>query len=103
MGFPWSFMIIFISSDPGFFTINEFSDDGILEDFHFYFTYQDKYGINIDIENIQLYLDFEWWKGDRLLPYIWLDYEVSADVFDIDLLWTNGEGETQWYEHVEEW
>jgi hypothetical protein len=89
--------------DPGFFTINAFNDQALIEDFNLYFTYQDKYGVDIVFENLQFYLDFEWWKGDRLLPYIWLDYEVSADDFDIDLLWTNINGETQWYNNVEAW
>jgi len=66
-------------------------------------TYLDQYGVNITLSNLQFYLNLEWWKGDRLLPYIWLDYEVSTDEFDVDLLWTNQHGETQWYENVEEW
>jgi len=91
------------SVDPGFFTINEKNDQAIIKDFDFYFTYQDKYGIDVEFDNLRFYLDLEWWKGDRLLPYVWLDYEVSADKFDVDLLWTNINGETQWYENVENW
>ena len=91
------------SVDPGYFAVNKNNDDAILKDFSFYVTYQDQYGINITLSNLQFYLNLEWWKGDRLIPYIWLDYEVSADDFDIDLLWTNQNEETRWYEHVEEW
>jgi len=91
------------SIDPGYFTINENNDQSIIKDFDFYLTYQDKYGINVEFDNLQFYLDLEWWKGDRLLPYVWLDYEVSTSSFDVDLLWTNREGETQWYENVENW
>ena len=91
------------SVNPGYFTVNKYNDDAIINDFSFYVTYLDRYGINITLSNLQFYLNLEWWKGDRLLPYIWLDYEVSTDDFDIDLLWTNQNGETKWYENVEEW
>ena len=89
--------------DPGFFTINEYNDQAMIKHFDFTVTYQDQYGIAVQFDNLQFYLNCEWWRGGRLLPYIWLDYEVSANNFDIDLLWTNAEGETQWYENVEEW
>jgi len=89
--------------DPGFFSINKNNDQAMIKEFDFYLTYQDQYGVNIKFDNLQFYLDFEWWKGDRLLPYMWLDYEVSSDDFDVDLLWTNLNGETQWYENVEDW
>ena len=85
------------------FTINENNDQSIIKDFDLYFTYQDKYGVDITFDNLEFYLDFEWWKGDRLLPYLWLDYEISADDFDIDLLWTDRNGDTEWYENVEDW
>lgn len=89
--------------DPGVFTINENNDQSIIKDFDLYFTYQEKYGVDITFDNLEFYLDFEWWKGDRLLPYLWLDYEVSADDFDINLLWTDRNGDTEWYENVEDW
>lgn len=91
------------SVDPGYFAVNKYNDGSIIKDFSFYVTYLDQYGVNITLSNLQFYLNLEWWKGDRLLPYIWLDYEVSTDEFDVDLLWTNQHGETQWYENVEEW
>lgn len=89
--------------DPGVFTVNKNNDKSIIKEFDLYFTYQDKYGVDITFDDLQFYLDFEWWKGDRLLPYIWLDYEVSADNFDINLLWTDRNGDTQWYNNVEDW
>jgi len=89
--------------DPGFFTINEYCDEPNIKSFDFYITYQGKYGVDVTFDNLEVYLDFEWWKGDRLLPYIWLDYEVSVDDFDLDLLWTNFNGETQWHYNVEDW
>ncbi len=88
--------------DPGYFTINENVDEANIKSFDFYITYQDQYGVNVEFDNLQFYLDLEWWKGDRLLPYVWLDYEVSVDDFDVDLLWTNRNGETQWYYNVED-
>lgn len=89
--------------DPGFFSINENNDQSIIKHFDFCITYQDKYGISIDFDNLRFYLDLEWWKGDRILPYVWLDYDVSADKFDVDLLWTNRDGQTQWYYNIEDW
>jgi hypothetical protein len=89
--------------DPGFFSINKYNDQSMIKEFNFYMTYQNQYGVNIEFDNLRLFLDFEWWKGDRLLPYIWLDYEVNVEDFDIDLLWTNAEGMTQWYQNVEDW
>ena len=91
------------SIDPGFFTINKNNDEAIIENFHFLVTYKDQYGVNITFSNLRFYLNFEWWKGPRLIPYIWLDYEVSHDEFNVDLLWTNVNGETTWYGDVEEW
>ncbi len=90
-------------NDPGQFIVNEHNDQTNLQHFDFYLIYQDQYGINISLENVKFYLNFEWWKGDRLLPYLWLDYEVSSDEFTIDLLWTNRDGTTQWHQAVEEW
>ena len=89
--------------DPGYFSINKFNDESILKNVDFEFIYMESYGVRLTLSDLQFYLDFEWWKGDRLLPYVWLDYEVSATEFDVDLLWKNANGETQWYENVEEW
>jgi hypothetical protein len=91
------------SVDPGFFVINENVADPNIKHFDFYVTYQDKYGVAVTFDNLAFYLNLKWWKGERLLPYIWLDYEVSANDFDVDLLWTNSEGVTQWYYNVEDW
>jgi len=91
------------SVDPGSFSINKYSQTPYIKHFDLCFTYQNRYGVNLSFDNLWFYLDFQWWKGDRLLPYVWLDYEVSAQDFDLALLWTNAEGETQWYDHVEDW
>jgi hypothetical protein len=91
------------TSDPGHFTVNEHTSGPNIKQFNFEFTYNDKYGVRVDFYNLEFYLDLEWWKGDRLRPYIWLDYYVSADDFSVDLLWTNGEGETQWYNDIQDW
>lgn len=91
------------SVDPGYFSINKYNDESILKNVDLVFIYMDSYGINLTLSDLQFYLDLEWWKGDRLLPYIWLDYEVSSSEFDVDLLWTNRNGETSWYQNVEEW
>ena len=89
--------------DPGYFNVNKYVDTCNIKNFDFEFTYQNKYGVRIDLNNLQFYLNFQWWKGDKLLPYIWLDYEVSHTLFELDLLWTNRDGQTQWYTDVDEW
>ncbi len=89
--------------NPGFFVINENTRNPNFKHFDFEFIYQDKYGISVNFDNLKFYLRFEWWKGQRVLPYVWLDYNVNVENFDVDLLWTNGDGETQWYYNVEDW
>lgn len=89
--------------DPGYFKINNNVDAANIKSLDFYMTYQDKYGVNLECENLYFYLIFEWWRGDRLLPYIWLEYDLNADDFKLDLLWTNLNGETQWYYDVGGW
>lgn len=89
--------------NPGFFSVNKFNDEAILKNVDFVFVYMNSYGVNLTLNDLQFYLDLEWWKGNRLLPYVWLDYEVSSSAFNVDLLWTNANGETTWYESVEEW
>ena len=91
------------SVDPGYFVVNQYVESSNIKNFDFEFTYQNKYGVRIDLDNLQFYLNFQWWKGDKLLPYIWLDYEVSYSLFELDLLWTNRDGVTQWYTDVDEW
>jgi hypothetical protein len=90
-------------NDPGHFTVNEHTVGPNIKHFDFEFTYNDKYGVRVDLNNLEFYVDLEWWKGDRLLPYVWLDFYVSADDFSLDLLWTNINGETQWYNDVQDW
>ena len=94
----WQFRQGSSTFDPGHFTINEFNDGPNLKQFNLYFTYQGTYGVEIDFYNFKVYLDLEWWKGDRILPYVWLDYEVGISDLDVDLLW-NGE----WYYNIEDW
>jgi hypothetical protein len=89
--------------DPGYFTVNKHTSTPNIRSFNFLFTYNDKYGVDVSFSNLQFYLDLEWWKGDRLLPYIWLDYYVVTESFDVHLLWTNLNGETQWYYNIEDW
>jgi len=89
--------------DPGRFSINKNNAVSILKNVDFVFVYMDSYGVNLTLSDLKFYLDLEWWKGDKLLPYVWLDYEVSSSEFDVDLLWTNRDGETNWHDNVEEW
>ena len=81
------------SIDPGYFKINQYNDDSIIKNLDFIFTYNDNYGVDFQCVNLGFYFSLEWWKGQRILPYVWLDYEVSADTLDLNLLW-NG----NWYD-----
>ncbi len=81
------------SIDPGYFKINQYNDDSIIKNLDFIFTYNDNYGVDFECVNLGFYLSLEWWKGQRILPYVWLDYEVSADALDLNLL-LNGD----WYD-----
>jgi len=89
---------------PGHITINRYTNTPNIKHFDFYFVYQDTYGVNVRFSDLQVYLDFEWAKSSkRLRPYIWLEYYVSVDDLDVDLLWPNANGEVKWYQNVEDW
>jgi hypothetical protein len=77
------------ASDPGYFRINYYSDDANVKEFDLYFTCNDQYGIDISFDNLQLYLNLQWYiKTTPLIhPYIWLDYNLGFGNFNGQLLW----------------
>jgi len=77
------------ASDPGYFRINYYSDDANIKEFDLYFTYNDQYGIDVSFDNLQLYLNLQWYIKTTpfIFPYIWLDYNMGFGNFDGQLLW----------------
>ncbi|MCK5258365.1 MAG: hypothetical protein KAJ69_02505, partial [Thermoplasmatales archaeon] len=72
-----------------------------------YFTIKDGsgkevYGVDIYFLNPKIYLDFEWYFDidDLISPYVyyWLDVDFYADSKDVNLLWTDLQGRTDWIE-----
>ncbi len=84
-------------NDPGFFRINEHHNQPNLKALNLYFVFKDKFGVNITFFDVGIYLSLSWWKGDTILPMIWLIFNCVGDI-DVHLLW-NG----QWYYHLEDW
>jgi len=84
------------SDDPGYFKINENTNEASIEDMYLYFTYQDMWGAEASLSNAGIYVCVEWYWYNLLL-YIWPVIDVYGDV-DLNLL-LNGE----WYYNVEDW
>jgi len=84
------------SDDPGFFKINENTNEEIIEEMYLYFTYQDMWGAEASLSNAGIYVCVEWYWYNLLL-YIWPVIDVYGDL-DLNLL-LNGE----WYYNVEDW
>jgi len=82
--------------DPGYFKINENTNEEIIEEMYLYFTYQDMWGAETSLSNAGVYVCIEWYWYNLLL-YIWPVIDVYGDV-DLNLL-LNGE----WYYNVEDW
>jgi hypothetical protein len=90
--------------EPGYFKINDNTNDPNIEEVNLYFTstpdgYQTpQYGVNITISALSFYMSCEWYKVQgHVLPYVWLQYAISGDL-DLHLLWDG-----DWYLNVEEW
>lgn len=90
--------------EPGFFKVNDNTNDPNIEEVNLYFThtpngYQTpQYGVNITISSLSFYLSCEWYKVQgQALPYVWLQYAISGEL-DLHLLWAG-----DWYLNVEEW
>lgn len=95
----WNFKRGESASDPGYFKINQNTDEENIKEFDLYFTYNNKYGVDVEFRNLKFYLNLEWWLTNQFpWLYIWLDYEFSMDDFDGKLLWTDLEGITDWHD-----
>ena len=89
---------------PGYFKINKHHDTANIKNFDLYFTIKDStgketYGVDIYFLNPRIYLDLQWYiKGLHI--YYWLDADFIADYKDVKLLWTDLQGNTDWYEVI---
>ena len=81
-------------SDPGYFKINEYSNEISIDDMHVYATYQDAWGAEVTLQNAAIYVCVEWyWINLRL--YLWPVIEYTG-ILDFDVL-LNGE----WYDVID--
>ena len=95
------------AQNPGYFRINKYNDNENIKEFDLYFTIKDGsgkevYGVDIYFLNPKIYLDLEWYFDidDPIPPYVyyWLDVDFYADSKDVNLLWTDLQGRTDWIE-----
>ena len=95
------------AQNPGYFRINKYNDNANIKEFDLYFTIKgdsgnELYGVDIYFLNPKIYLDLEWYFDiDDLIPpyvYYWLDVDFHADAKDVNLLWTDLQGRTDWIE-----
>jgi hypothetical protein len=90
------------AQNPGYIKINKNNAGDNIKYFDLYFTYQDKYGLDLYMKNPTYYMDLQWYfdVDDIWPPYIfvWFEYFLGADIFDGQLLWTDTEdtGDTYW-------
>jgi hypothetical protein len=84
------------SLNPGYFKINENSNEKNFKEISLLFTYQDLWGAQVSLLNVGLYVCVEWYWYNLIL-YIWPVIDIIGDI-DIHLL-LNG----QWYYNVEDW
>jgi len=81
-------------SDPGYFKINEYTNEISIDDMYIYATYQDTWGAEATLQNAAIYVCVEWyWINLRL--YLWPVIEYTGTL-DFDVL-LNGE----WYDVID--
>jgi hypothetical protein len=90
--------------DPGYFKINEDTNDPNFNWIGIYFTYDPSgqnnptYGVEIGGTNVGLIVYFKWWKHpSQWLPEVWWYVYIMGN-FYVDLLW-----EGDWYQNIHTW
>jgi hypothetical protein len=90
--------------DPGYFKINEDTNDPNFGWIGIFFTYtpsgytEPQYGVEIGGNNVGLIVFFKWWKDpNKWLPIVWWYVYIMGD-FYVDLLWKG-----DWYENIHTW
>lgn len=81
--------------DPGYFKINENTNQPNIEEMNFYFTYLDQWGTDVTLYNAGIYVCVEWYWQNGFL-YIWPVINIYGTL-DLHLL-LNG----VWYYNVED-
>jgi hypothetical protein len=88
------------AQNPGYIKINKNHAGDNIKYFDLYFTYQDKYGLDLYMKNPTFYMDLQWYfdVNDIWPPYvfIWFEYFMGAEIFDGHLLWTDNSGDSYW-------
>lgn len=79
------------ATDPGYFKINEYTNQVSIKDMYIYATYTDTWGARATLQNAAIYVCVEWYWYNLML-YIWPVIDFSGTL-DFDLL-LNG----QWYD-----
>jgi len=81
------------SSDYGFFTINDNTNQANILAISINASYQDRFGVDIKIVDASLYFKLKWYKEPgQWLPHAWLEYYVGGTIDHVYLLW-----EYQWH------
>lgn len=73
--------------DRGHFYINKNTNDQNIEAVNIVFKYNDKYGVDILVEDIQLLVSIEWWKDGA--TYDWSAYWYICTITHFKLLWNS--------------
>jgi hypothetical protein len=81
------------TSDYGFFTINDNTNQANILAISINASYQDRFGVDIQIVDASLYFKLKWYKEPgQWLPHAWLEYYVGGTIDHVYLLW-----EYQWH------
>ncbi len=82
------------SNDPGYFKINEYTNEVSIDDMYIYATYADTWGAEATLQNAAIYACVDWYWYNLLL-YIWPVVEYTG-FLDFNIL-LNG----QWYDALD--
>ena len=81
------------TSDYGYFTINDNTNQANILAIQINATYKDRFGADIKILDASLYFKLKWYKETgQWLPHAWLEYYVGGTIDHVYLLW-----EYQWH------
>ena len=80
-------------TDPGYFKINQNTNQISIDDLNLYVTYNDMWGAEVSLANLGIYICVEWYWYNLML-YIWPVIDITGTV-NLDLL-LNG----QWYDAI---
>lgn len=73
--------------DRGYFYINKYTNEPNIEAVNIVVTYQNLFGVDILVEDIQLILSVEWWKDGS--TYDWSVYWYIGTLTHVKILWNS--------------